>query len=134
MKKLTKEQRSKIMRAIKSKWTKMEQWMRMWLVRKGYRGWVAHKEGMDFVFPKKKIGIMMMGCFWHCCPKCFRLPKTNRKFWKEKFRKNIQRDKKLLSKLRKAKWKIIMIWGHEHKTGGEQLAKKMKLLEQYLQK
>ena len=30
------------------------------------------------------IAVFMDGCFWHGCRRCYRRPKTNRKFWDAK--------------------------------------------------
>ena len=68
----------------------------------------------DVVFPHDGVAIFVNGCFWHGCPQCkMPLPKTNRQFWKKKFERNKERDKKNVRELRKLKWKTIIIWEHE---------------------
>ena len=42
----------------------------------------------DFIFPKLKIAIFADGCFWHGHDCRTLQPKTNRKYWDEKIKKN----------------------------------------------
>jgi hypothetical protein len=37
-------------------------------------------------------------------------PATNTKFWEEKRRGNVERDKRNIRKLRRASWKVLVIW------------------------
>ena len=51
----------------------------------GISGWRRHYPfpgRPDFLFRKEKVAVFVDGCFWHGCPKCFRLPKQNWTFWK----------------------------------------------------
>ena len=66
-------------------------------------------------FTKKKIALFIDGCFWHKCPKCFIKPKSNLKFWNEKIKRNVLRDKKINKKLKSDKITVIRIWEHEIK-------------------
>lgn len=79
---------------------------------RGYRkNWKKAPGRPDVAFPGKKIAI-----FVHGCPRCkFPLPKHNRKFWKEKFERNKKRDAKKVNALKKAGWKVIIVWEHEIK-------------------
>ena len=71
----------------------------------------------DIVLPKYKTIIFVNGCFWHAHPGCKRakLPKTNRAFWKEKIRHNVERDKKAKQELDMMGWKVITVWECETK-------------------
>ncbi|WP_394805938.1 hypothetical protein [Shewanella algae] len=57
-----------------------------------------HKKNLpghpDIVLKKYNLCIFVNGCFWHHHPGCKRasIPKTNQKFWAEKFRLNAERD------------------------------------------
>lgn len=67
----------------------------------------------DIAFPKKKIAIFIDGDFWH--GRYFlkdekRLPK---KYWREKIKSNILRDKRNRAKLKKQGWKVLRIWEHK---------------------
>jgi len=37
-------------------------------------------------------------------------PKTNKKFWKDKLKNNISRDKEVRSELRNDKWIVKTVW------------------------
>lgn len=80
------------------------------------KGWRRRQKLLgkpDFVFPKEKICVFVDGCFWHGCPKCYRRPKSNWRYWKAKTERNRMRDLKVSRELRKAGWKVIRIWEHE---------------------
>lgn len=111
---LTKEARSRVMAAIRSKHTRPE-----WLVRRfvhslGYR-YVLHDRRLpgtpDLVFPRLQSAIDVRGCFWHLhtCGKC-RLPRSNRAFWKRKLVTNAERDLRVGRALRKAGWRLLVVW------------------------
>jgi DNA mismatch endonuclease (patch repair protein) len=67
----------------------------------------------DFVFPKNKLAVFIDGCFWHGCPKCYRNPKSRKKFWSAKILRNKERDKFQKFALRRYRWQVIRIWEHE---------------------
>jgi DNA mismatch endonuclease, patch repair protein len=67
----------------------------------------------DFIFRRKRACIFVDGCFWHGCPKCYRRPGSNRKYWDEKVQKNRARDRDVNRKLRKLGWRVLRIWEHE---------------------
>lgn len=81
----------------------------------------------DFVYQKKNLAVFIHGCFWHRCPVCkLPLPKTHRIFWKNKFERNIQRDKLVKRKLRSIGWKNLVVWEHEMRKDPVKIAKKIK--------
>ena len=73
----------------------------------------------DFANKKRKIALFIDGCFWHKCPRCYREPKSNKKFWIKKIERNVSRDKKNNSSLRKAGWKVVRIWEHRVKNNSK---------------
>jgi DNA mismatch endonuclease (patch repair protein) len=64
----------------------------------------------DFVFPKLKVALFIDGCFWHGCPKCYRIPKSRKKFWATKVLRNKERDQFQTFALRRSGWRVIRIW------------------------
>lgn len=38
------------------------------------------------------------------------MPKSNTEFWQQKFKRNVERDKKHCQELRKAGWRVIVVW------------------------
>lgn len=65
----------------------------------------------DFFFPKHMLCVFVDGCFWHGCKLCTagRIPKSNRKYWKDKIEKNRIRDKKVSKILRNNGYFVIRI-------------------------
>jgi len=114
------EQISKTMSAIKAKNTKPELLLRKALWHSGVKGYRLHWKKVpgkpDIAFPGKKIAIFVNGCFWHRCPLCNpSSPKTNVEFWTNKFTKNVERDKKIVSELETQGWTVLTIWECEIK-------------------
>lgn len=65
----------------------------------------------DFSARTARVALFVNGCFWHRCPHCkLPLPKNNRAFWKEKFRKNVARDRRNTRKLRGLGYSVITLW------------------------
>ena len=109
------------MSANKAKNSEPELKLRTALWHSGFKGYRLHYKKIpgrrDIVFVSKKTAIFVNGCFWHRCPHCnYALPKTNTSFWKNKFDKNIQRDKTKIDTLSSMGWKILIIWECELKT------------------
>ena len=61
---------------------------------------------------KDKIAIFVHGCFWHQHSNCkiANKPKSNTKFWRDKFKKNKDRDSRNINDLKINGWKPIVIW------------------------
>ncbi len=119
---LTKKQRSYNMAQIKSKNTGPELALRKLLSKNKVRGYRLHSKIFgkpDLVFTKKRLSVFIDGCFWHKCPDCFVKPTSRTKFWKEKIRNNIKRDKEVNKFLEKNNWKFLRIWEHELKKNPE---------------
>ena len=111
---LSKEKRSWNMSRIGSKNTKPELIVRSFLHGIGMR-FRLHSNKLpckpDIILPKYQTVVFVHGCFWHqhgC--KNSTIPKTNKKFWVEKFQKNKNRDKKNKDELIKLNWKVLVIW------------------------
>lgn len=112
---MTPEQRSRCMAAVKGKDTKPEMIVRKYLFSRGMRFCVQVRKlpgTPDIVLPKYKTVILVNGCFWHGHEDCkyFRLPKSNVEFWKEKIKRNIERDRESMQALLDLGWKIIRVW------------------------
>jgi len=114
---VSKSKRSEIMSKIRSRGNKRTELAMVKLLRANkIAGWRRHYPMFgtpDFVFPKQRVALFVDGCFWHGCPKCFRLPTTNTVFWKRKVEANKSRDKLVNFTLRKRGWKIVRVWEHQ---------------------
>ena len=111
---LTPEQRSRCMSHIHSKDTKPEMIVRKYLFSQGYR-YRLHVRKLpgtpDMVLRKYHTVIFVNGCFWHRCPHCCpSLPKTNARFWEEKFARNAARDARDDALLVDGGWTVIVVW------------------------
>jgi DNA mismatch endonuclease (patch repair protein) len=118
MDKISKEQRSRNMAAIRSKGNQTTEVVFLKLLRTnkitGWRRHVRHVVGVpDFVFPKHKLAIFIDGCFWHGCRKCKTHPKTNIRYWETKITNNQKRDKAVKKRLVREGWKVFRFWEHE---------------------
>ena len=110
---VSKKKRSEMMSKIRGKNTRPELMVRKYLTAKGIK-YQLHKKKLpgtpDIVNESKKFVIQIRGCFWHAhnC-KLFKLPKTNKKFWKTKLFLNKERDKKNDRKIRKMGYRLLCI-------------------------
>lgn len=66
----------------------------------------------DFAFARQRLAVFIDGCFWHCCRLCAWSPQNNRQYWKNKFARNIARDRRVERLLRKKGWRIMRVWEH----------------------
>ena len=114
MDKITPSQRSKNMAAIKCKGNKSTEICMMQILRRHkMNGWRRHWkiEGKpDFCWPKRKIALFVDGCFWHGCPRCYKVPKSNQVFWEKKIAGNRKRDRKVNRILRQNGWSVVRVW------------------------
>ncbi|HDQ16376.1 MAG TPA: very short patch repair endonuclease [Bacteroidetes bacterium] len=122
---------SKSMKSNKSKNTKPEVMLRKKLWSSGVKGYRLNWENApgrpDICFPGKKIAIFVNGCFWHRCQKCnLPLPKTNTEFWKNKFIRNVERDKLKIQRLKNDGWKVLVVWECDIKNNLDQVVDNIK--------
>lgn len=117
-------QRSKTMRAVKSKDTLPELKVRKLLYSMGYR-YRLHRKDLpgkpDIVFVAKHKLIFVHGCFWHGhnCKRGSRQPITNKEYWKNKITRNIERFAQQLLLLEAAEWSVMTVWECELKNMDE---------------
>ena len=118
MDRLTKEQRHKNMKNIRSKDTSIELKLRKELWRRGYRYRKNYTElpgKPDIVLTKYKIAIFCDSEFWHGYNWEVRKNdiKSNREFWIKKIEGNIKRDANVNKILKEQGLKVIRFWGKE---------------------
>ena len=70
----------------------------------------------DFVFRTLRVAVFVDGCFWHGCPRHGTGPKANAGFWRAKFLRNRERDRRDTRQLRHGGWKVVRLWEHELRT------------------
>ena len=107
--------RSVMMSRIRGKNTKPELTLRSLLHRQGFRFRLHGRElpgRPDIVFPRHKAVVFVHGCFWHRHKGCkgATVPKSHRKFWADKFARNMANDRKHVRRLRRRGWKVLVVW------------------------
>jgi len=112
---LTKKQRSYCMSRIRGKDTKPEIAVRKIIHNLGYR-YRLYKKNLpgcpDIVLSSHQKIIFVNGCWWHRhnCRLGRRTPKSRLEYWLPKLRKNKERHKTNLQKLRRDGWKVLTVW------------------------
>ena len=112
---LTPAQRSHNMSRIRGVDTKPEMIVRRAIHAAGFR-YRLHRASLpgkpDLVFVSACAVVFVHGCFWHMhnCRYGKPAPATNRSFWANKRRSNVERDRRNRKALRKAGWKVFEIW------------------------
>ena len=109
------EARSRNMSKIRNKDTKPEVWLRKQLFGRGYR----YRKNVSYVpghpdlwLPKYNTAIFIHGCFWHRHEGCKYAyhPKSRTDFWEEKFRRNMERDREVVTELASSGIRMLIIW------------------------
>jgi DNA mismatch endonuclease (patch repair protein) len=122
----TKAKRSEVMSRIRSRGNKdtelalarllrrnkISGWRKQQEVRIQKSGARIFKVRPDFVFRQVRLALFVDDCFWHGCPRHGTQPKGNRTFWKNKFARNMARDRLVNRALRSANWRVLRIWEH----------------------
>ena len=111
----TPEQRSRTMRAVRSRDTGPEMIVRRFLHAAGLR-YRLHDRRLpgvpDLVFPSRRVALFVHGCFWHQHPGCQAAarPKSRPDYWNRKLDGNVARDARHLVELAAAGWTALVIW------------------------
>ena len=112
---MTPEQRSALMRKVRSKDTTPEMRVRRALHAKGFRYRLHHSDlpgKPDLVLSRYRTCIFVHGCFWHGHESCRKssVPKTNTDFWVKKISRNQDRDRKVQTLLEDIGWRVVTVW------------------------
>lgn len=103
------------MSGIGGKNTLPERKLRSALHAKGLR-FRLHRSNLpgrpDIVLPGHRAVLMVHGCFWHRHTGCryATTPATRAEFWSAKFAENMTRDRRNLTDLRAAGWRVKVVW------------------------
>lgn len=79
----------------------------------------------DILFEQPRLAVQVHGCFWHGCPRHFRLPKRNREWWSQKIAANKQRDARTTRALRRLGYRVMVVWECELKKGVNEVVNKI---------
>jgi DNA mismatch endonuclease (patch repair protein) len=120
---LSPEQRSERMSRIRGKDTTPELALRKALHALGlrYRLHARLPGRPDIVLPRQAVAIFVHGCFWHRHRACriATTPKSNKRFWIDKFARNVARDKRVKAELESAGWRVFVVWECELSGKGD---------------
>lgn len=111
---VSREVRSRIMAAIRSKNTKPELALRRGLHALGFR-YALHSQRFagkpDLIFPKYRAVIFVNGCYWHghSCDEV-KLPSSNAKYWLPKIARTQQRDASNQAEVERVGWRYLVVW------------------------
>ena len=129
MDKISPEQRSRNMAAVRAKNTAPEVAVRSLLHRLGLR-FRLHQAALpgkpDIVLKRHRVVIFVHGCFWHghSCPRG-RAPTSRMDFWLPKLQSNRDRDRRCKAQLRAMNWRVLTIWECEARDV-EKLSQRLK--------
>ncbi len=112
---VTPQVRSRMMSGIRGKNTMPEILVRRFLHGLGFR-YRLHDRALpgapDLVFPRHGAVIFVHGCYWHRHEGCkyATTPASNVAFWETKFAGNVRRDRTAVMALKKAGWRVFVLW------------------------
>ncbi|WP_213954366.1 very short patch repair endonuclease [Variovorax sp. dw_954] len=114
MDKLSKEQRSAVMRQVRRINTAPELVVRRGLHHRGLRFNVGDSSlpgSPDMSFPRFRAVVFVHGCFWHGhrCRDSLS-PRSNAEFWSAKITANQVRDAKKEALLLNSGWRVFTVW------------------------
>lgn len=115
---MTPEQRHKAMVSNRSKDTSIEVKLRKALWHYGIRYRKNYKllnYNVDIAITKCKVAIFCDGDFWHGKDFNEKVFHTNKKFWSEKIKRNMERDLEATIALRDAGWQVLRFWERDIK-------------------
>lgn len=106
--------RSAVMRAVKSSGNASTELRLISLFKeKSIKGWRRNYKvagSPDFVFPKKRVAVFADGCFWHGHDCRNTKPSANKRYWQNKIQRNMARDRRNNSILRRMGWNVVRLW------------------------
>jgi DNA mismatch endonuclease, patch repair protein len=112
---VTPHRRSVIMQMVRASNTKPELAVRKLLHGLGFRFRLQKKNlpgTPDIVLPRWRAVVLIHGCFWHRHDGCRKAttPKSNTKYWCQKFHANVERDRRVATRLKSMGWRVCVVW------------------------
>lgn len=112
----SKQKRSEVMSQIRSRGNKATELRVIEIFKEyGITGWRRNQKLLgkpDFTFRRERVVVFVDGCFWHGCPRCYKRPSSNQKFWDNKIATNRKRDRVVSRELSRLGWHVVRIWQH----------------------
>jgi DNA mismatch endonuclease (patch repair protein) len=108
--------RSRIMRRVRSKDTRVELALRRGLWKRGVRGWRCNVRAVfgtpDLLWKGRRIAVFVDSAWWHGHPSRWTPGKLPPK-WDEKIARNRRRDEEVNHILAGEGWTVIRLWDFE---------------------
>lgn len=106
---------SERMGRVRQKGTSAELAIRAAVSALGHRYRISNRDlpgAPDLANRRHRWAIFVHGCFWHRHPGCRRttIPKHNAAFWLDKFRANVERDKRVIAQLEADGFRVLVVW------------------------
>ena len=107
--------RSALMRRVRGRNTAPERAVRRTAHALGYR-FRLHRRDLpgtpDLIFPRLRKAVFVHGCFWHRHAGCSRTttPRTRAAYWRDKFERNVERDRRNAAALQALGWEVLVVW------------------------
>ncbi|MFT3969081.1 MAG: very short patch repair endonuclease [Micropruina sp.] len=113
---LSREGRSRVMAAIRSKDTKPEVLLRKALRTLGHPGYRLHRKDLpgrpDIAYVGRRIAVFVDGAYWHGHPEHWH-PETASEYWRTKMARNQERDRAADLALAQRGWQVVRFWDFE---------------------
>ncbi len=125
---LSRDERSSLMKRIRSKDTGPELAIRKLLHAEGYR-FRLHGSKLpgkpDLVFSRRRCAVFVNGCYWHGhgCARGGTGAKSNASYWGPKIARTRERDAQNIKRLNDAGWRVFVVWECETRHLEEQLVR-----------
>lgn len=105
------EVRSRIMSKIRGRNTKPELALRRALYAEGVRFRIHNRSipgTPDIAHKGARVAVFVDGCFWHGCPRHYRVPKSRVQYWAKRLAYN--HDLRVRVKARLEGWTVLEVW------------------------
>ena len=109
------DETSERMGRVRQKGTKPELVVRQIIYELGHRYRVENRDlpgSPDIANRSRGWAEFVHGCYWHRhrgCPKTT-TPTRNRAFWEDKFKANVERDRRVHRQLRHMEYRTLVVW------------------------
>lgn len=125
--KLTREQRSSLMKRVRTRDTAPELSLRKALWAMGMRGWRLHPKQVtgkpDLAWIGLRVAVFVDGAFWHGHPDVYWGQSGD--FWNAKIERNRARDRRVDHELVAEGWTVVRIWDFEVDRAPEVCARRV---------
>jgi DNA mismatch endonuclease (patch repair protein) len=74
------------------------------------------RRSVDIAFPRRRVAVLVHGCFWHACAAHGTRPQANSAWWAAKISGNVLRDRETAEHLEQLGWTVVVVWEHEVAT------------------